>query len=425
MIMNYLKRIALVAFSAMAVFSLNSCSDDNGENDGSKLTAKEKEMRTAAQSYVNKTILPTYKLLAAATGELYDKLLDAKNKFAANPNSLTQEEIDDICSTFIQARAYYEESEAFLFGAATDFGIDPHIDTWPLDAHGLAAELTNKLHLDAMSGDEDDAIAYATGKLGQELLGFHGIEFIIFRNGQNRTVSALQNNEDHAAFKAINAQVTGKEELIYATAVAGDLRDKCWQLEVSWDENAPQTHKDRIEELELPTTVTGGRYSYGQNMCNAGNAGSSYETWQEVIGTILISGCQNISTEVAYKKIGNPYGNGESSDPNYIESPYSQRSFIDFRDNLISIRNSLYGGRPENRDESNSIMAFLKKHNATLATKMENDMNAAVQALEDCNNWLQGGFVNNTTDPLVGIAQDKIYILDEDLYTAGEWFARQ
>ena len=70
-------------------------------------------------------------------------------------------------------------------------------------------------------------------------------------------------------------------------------------------------------------------------------------------------------------------------------------------------------------------MAFLKKHNATLATKMENDMNAAIQALEDCNNRLQGGFVNNTTDPLVGIAQDKIYTLDEDLYTAGEWFARQ
>lgn len=37
----------------------------------------------------------------------------------------------------------YEESEAFLFGAATDFGIDPHIDTWPLDANGLATALSN------------------------------------------------------------------------------------------------------------------------------------------------------------------------------------------------------------------------------------------------------------------------------------------
>ena len=226
-------------------------------------------------------------------------------------------------------------------------------------------------------------------------------------------------------FKELNANVTGEEELIYATAVAGDLRDKCWQMEVAWDDNAPQEHKDRIAELDLPTTVTGGRYSYGQNMLNTGNAGSSYATWQEVMGTILISGCQNISTEVAYKKIGNPYGNGEEADPNYIESPYSQRSFYDFKDNIISIQNSLYGGRPEYRNENSSIMSYLKKYNPDLAEKMETDLNAAISALEDCQNQLVGGFVNNPTDPLVGIAQDKIYTLDDDLQKAGEWFARQ
>lgn len=425
MFKSYFKKAAFIAFGTVAAFSLTSCDDDDNGGGSTSLTAKEREMRTVAQVYVNKTVLSTYKLLAEATGDLYNKLLAAKNKFVNDPNSLTQAELDDICETFIDARAYYEESEAFLFGAATDFGIDPHIDTWPLDLHGLAMELTNKLHLEEMSGDEDAAIAFASGKLGQELLGFHGIEFIIFRNGKNRTVSALQNKEDHAVFKELNANVTGEEELIYATAVAGDLRDKCWQMEVAWDDNAPQEHKDRIAELDLPTTVTGGRYSYGQNMLNTGNAGSSYATWQEVMGTILISGCQNISTEVAYKKIGNPYGNGEESDPNYIESPYSQRSFYDFKDNIISIQNSLYGGRPEYRNENSSIMSYLKKYNPDLAEKMETDLNAAISALEDCQNQLVGGFVNNPTDPLVGIAQDKIYTLDDDLQKAGEWFARQ
>lgn len=425
MFKSYFKKAAFIAFGTVAAFSLTSCDDDDNGGGSTSLTAKEREMRTVAQVYVNKTVLPTYKLLAEATGDLYNKLLAAKNKFVNDPNSLTQAELDDICETFIDARAYYEESEAFLFGAATDFGVDPHIDTWPLDLHGLAMELTNKLHLEEMSGDEDAAIAFASGKLGQELLGFHGIEFIIFRNGKNRTVSALQNKEDHAVFKELNANVTGEEELIYATAVAGDLRDKCWQMEVAWDDNAPQEHKDRIAELDLPTTVTGGRYSYGQNMLNTGNAGSSYATWQEVMGTILISGCQNISTEVAYKKIGNPYGNGEEADPNYIESPYSQRSFYDFKDNIISIQNSLYGGRPEDRNENSSIMSYLKKYNPDLAEKMETDLNAAISALEDCQNQLVGGFVNNPTDPLVGIAQDKIYTLDDDLQKAGEWFARQ
>ena len=46
-------------------------------------------------------------------------------------------------SLFLQARQSWEESEAFLYGAATDFGIDPHIDTWPLDVEALATSLSN------------------------------------------------------------------------------------------------------------------------------------------------------------------------------------------------------------------------------------------------------------------------------------------
>lgn len=422
MFKDYFKKTTLAALSATAAISLVSCGDDDGNDNGGS-TAKEQEMERIAQAYVSNTVLPTYKLLAEATGDLYDKLAAVKNKFASDPGSVRQSEIDGICSAFLEARAYYEESEAFLFGAATDFGIDPHIDTWPLDLHGLAAELTNKIHLQQMSGDEDEAIAFASGKLGQELLGFHGIEFIIFRNGENRKADALRSDEDHEVFRELNASVMGAEELVYAAAVAGDLRDKCWQLEVAWDDNAPQRHKDRIEELGLPATMNGGS-SYGRNMLNTGTAGSSYATWQEVMGTILISGCRNISTEVAYKKIGNPYGNGEEADPNYIESPYSQRSFHDFAGNIASIQNTLYGGRPENRSADN-IMAYLKNNNPSLAGKIETDMNAAISALEDCQNQLAGGFVSNPKHPLVGVAQDKIYTLDDDLQKAGDWFARQ
>lgn len=86
------------------------------------------------------------------------------------------------------------KSEAFLFGAATDFGIDPHIDTWPLDLEGLATELKNTDKVANMDGE--DGISYAANKLGQELLGFHGIEFIIFRDGANRKIEKLRGVED-------------------------------------------------------------------------------------------------------------------------------------------------------------------------------------------------------------------------------------
>ena len=209
--------------------------------------------------------------------------------------------------------------------------------------------------------------------------------------------------------------------MIYATAVAGDLRDRCWQMEVSWNENAPQTHVDRVEELELPYTVNGGEKSYGQNMLLASKAGSTYATWAEVMSTILISCCQNISNEVANVKIGNPYS-GE--DVNYIESPYSHRSFIDFKDNIISIKNSLYGGREENRDESKSMMKYMKDHKYENATALENSLNEAISALENCQNSL-GSFVGHINDPLVGTAQTKVKALDTQLTLAGNWFATQ
>ena len=108
-------------------------------------------------------------------------------------------DVAEACDIFIQARANYETSEAFLFGAATDFGIDPHIDTWPLDLQGLAVALNNTTQIREMDSYADGHAgdpayytgdAYAGNKLGPELLGFHGIEFIIFRNGAPRPTCA-------------------------------------------------------------------------------------------------------------------------------------------------------------------------------------------------------------------------------------------
>lgn len=422
--MNILKKFpALLLCGAAFAFGFSSCSDDSGSNESSN--EKNELMRQVLTQYVNNTVYTTYAKLADETSNLYDKLKAAKNKMISDPNSLKQSDIDEICETFIKARAYYEESEGFLYGAATDFGVDPHIDTWPLAVSTLAGQLSNKNHMAIMSGDDDDAIAFAGSSLGQELLGFHGIEFIIFRNGANRKVADFLGEEQDQAFKSMNVHVTGKEELIYATAVAGDLRDRCWQLEVSWNENAPKAHADRVEELELPHTVSGGSYSYGKNMLEVGNAGSTYVTLQEAMVTIIKAGCENICNEVANVKIGNPYGNGKEPDPNYIESPYSQRSFIDFKDNILSIENSLYGGRSENRDLNKSIIHYMKVHNYSGLAKLESDLTAAIQAIETCQNNLKGGFVNNIKDPLVGKAQLAIQALDDDLNNAADWFAKQ
>jgi len=381
--------------------------DDNGKYDA--------DFEAIAKQYVGSTVNLTYSLLATETQKLYEDLLALKTKMKGGA-SASQSEIDDICAEFLLARGYYEESEAFLFGAATDFGIDPHIDTWPLDLQGLADALSNKTQMANLDAEnEDDAIAYAAGKLGQELLGFHGIEFVIFRDGKNREASAFNGNEGHATFK--NTGVTGLEEIIYATAVAGDLRDRCWQMEVSWNENAPAAHLKRVEDLEIPSRIQGNGYTYGQNFLSATKSGSTYATWIAAMRDIVNAGCMNICNEVANTKIGNPYS-GE--DPNYIESPYSQRSFYDFQGNIESIWDSLNGGREEKRNTSSSLLQFVQENNPAMAKSINDAYDASIKALKACQ-ALPGGFVNNTRASEVGIAQAAINNLNTELSKLDQW----
>lgn len=416
---KYFKLPVLLVMGILMTVTFSSCSDDDvTDSPNNTLSEKETLLKSASTDYVNDVIYPTYGNLATQTGLLYEQLNSVKEKFKADPSSVSQNDIDQICSTFLEARSYWEETEAFLYGAATDFGIDPHIDTWPLDLDGLVTELKNSDKI-AQLDNGNEGIAYAANKLGQELLGFHGIEFIIFRNGQNRDVNSLLGN-DPDLISSYGANISGREELIYATAVAGDLRDRCYQLNVAWNPDAPQEQKTRvIDECELQYTVGSGQLTYGENMLIAGQAGSTYTTWRQVASTILTSGCQNISNEVYSQKMGNAY-NG--SDPNYIESPYSHRSFYDFKDNILSIQHSLYGNVDNDLTKDNSLMGYLKKYNPTIASELETSLQEAFNALDAC---IATGveFGDNPTADYVKTAIDAIQNLDSNLSRASQWIA--
>ena len=290
----------LFKFSLVLAAAASCLAACNKNDDPYGLSTEEQEMKEIVHQYVPQAVYATYGDLAKESNELYELLSAASRKGVA---SLTQGELDAICAKFLQARQSWEESEAFLYGAATDFGIDPHIDTWPLDVEALATSLSNAEQVAALEGE--DGIAYAAAKLGQELLGFHGIEFILFRDGANRKVEKLRSNEDHVAFAG--KTVTGAQELVYATAVAGDLRDNCYRLCVSWNSAAPAAYKARCEELEVAVTLTGSDKTYGENMLNAAEIGSTYSTWQETLSSILLAGCSNICNEVANVKMGNAH----------------------------------------------------------------------------------------------------------------------
>lgn len=398
----------LLAVPALCA-TLAACEKNNSSEAG--LTANQKKMAAAVGNYVPQVVYSTYKGLADESEKLYQALSAASEK---GVKSLKQSELDEICTTFLNARRYWEQSEAFLYGPATTFGIDPHIDTWPLDAEALATALSNADQVAMLKGE--DGIAYAGAKLGQELLGFHGIEFIIFREGKNRTVAALQSKENDEAFTKYN--VTGEQELIYATAVAGDLRDNCYRLYASWNPDAEKQYTDRMEGIEAETEING--KVYGANILGAAQLGSSFETWEEVLSTILTGGCSNICAEVADVKMGNA-NSGE--DVNYIESPYSEKSFQDFIDNILSIQYTLYGGLGADKPAEKSILNLLKELGYADAAAIETGIGSAIQALKTCQG--KGAFVKIYADQSVQDAMEAVSALDEQLNKAAEWIARQ
>lgn len=380
-----------IALGVITAFNFASCDDNNGSGDGIS-SEKDKAFEAIATQYVNNTVVITYKSLADNTEQLADKL-------AALKTAKTDANVKTVCDIFLAARAQWELSEAFLFGAASDFGIDPHIDSWPLDLNGLLDELTNKKHIEAMAAAGGDE--WAGAKLGPDLLGFHGIEYIIFKDGAPRPAS----------------EITG-DQLIYSTAVAGDLRNKCFQLEAAWGGEKGTTagrYTRVVDELELKVNVNDAEYSYGENMKNAGQAGSTYKTWTAAVQAI-VDGCKTIADEVGASKIGKPH-TGE--DKNYIESPYSHQSITDFYDNIRSIENAYMGGVEGKR--GSSLHDYLAETNAAL----DKQVTEAIANAKSKIKAMKAPFVENYTDPSCQSAMDACKALDDVLTQAKAELAKE
>ena len=395
-----MKKTVYLAAAALAIAGLAAC-DQNSGDDLDPVDGVDARFMAIADRFVNHTVIPTYTSLSDYTDQLV-KDLEALKK------DVTQANIDKACETFLTARAYWEKSEAFLWGAATDFGIDPHIDTWPLDLTGLKEALTNQAQINGLSGEDGDV--YAGEKLGPTLLGFHGIEYVLFWEGDHRTADWFaEGNTDNG--------VKCSDYLTYAVAVAGDLRNKCWQMEIAWagESHNPDRYAKVNDELELPLTMTGGA-SYGDNLLNAGKAGSSCRNAVAAMQWI-IEGCNTIADEVASQKIGMVYS-GE--DENYVESPYSYMSIVDFEDNMISIENVWNGGVEGDYDSVNSLSAYFKEVNPDLEKRISDAIDNAIAKIKA----IPEPFIKNFQNANCGAAIEAIQELDTALSTAINELAR-
>lgn len=142
------------------------------------MSGNDEMLDAIVESYVDEVVVPTYRNLVSCN----NALRDAVNQLARNPSDAA---FESACDAWLEAREPWEKSEAFLFGPVDQLGLDPNMDSWPLDQNAIVQNLNTGSFddLDWSDGDSDDVIEAA-----QNLRGFHTLEFLLFKDGQPRRI---------------------------------------------------------------------------------------------------------------------------------------------------------------------------------------------------------------------------------------------
>lgn len=139
----------------------------------------EATLQAIINNYVDNVVVPTYKNLKDQNAILYQTV----NAFVANPSN---DGFEACATAWMNARQPWETSEAFLFGPVATFGLDPNMDSWPLDQTAIVDIMKSQKWNSLVWADGDDD---AKVESAQNVRGFHTLEFLIFKNGQPRTIS--------------------------------------------------------------------------------------------------------------------------------------------------------------------------------------------------------------------------------------------
>lgn len=142
--------------------------------------AEDAELDQIVQTYVDQVVLPTYADLVTRTAELKQSIVTLSNQ----PSTATFKAAAD---KWIEAREPWETSEAFLFGPVADLGLDPNMDSWPLDVDAIkevmeSGKIEELIKWEGEYDEENEDIEAV-----QNVRGFHTLEFLLFKDGKART----------------------------------------------------------------------------------------------------------------------------------------------------------------------------------------------------------------------------------------------
>lgn len=298
-------------------------------------------------------ILKTYE-------DLKDKAADLQAACATLQNTPSLANLQIARAAWVAARAPWEQSEGFLFGPVDQEGLDPSLDSWPVNVTDLNNVLAsgNAITPTFLSNQEGT------------LKGFHTIEYLLWgTNGQKQV----------GAFTA--------REFEYLAACAAVLASDAAQLFSLWD-------------------LSDGKYV--SNLVNAGASSSIYVSQKAALEE-MTNGLIVIADEVGNGKINEPLA---TQDLTLEESRFSANSKADFADNIRSIRN-IYLGMYLNFGDQKGISDIISERDAALDTQIKTQIDEAIAAIIAIPGTFSDAVINNQA--AVTTAQTKVRTLQETL----------
>ncbi len=274
----------------------------------------------------------------------------------ANLSIGDETELTAVKNAWMATRAPWEKSEGFLYGPVDSEGIDPAIDSWPVNVNDINNILSSS-----------SAITSNLLENNNEARGFHTIEYFVWGLNGNKAAADLT-----------------AREIEYLTAAAQNLQSKTQQLYEGW--NASQGN-------------------YGNNFITAGQSGNLLYTSQKAALTEFVDGIITIADEVANGKIETPLnGNAGGAMPEAEESRFSNNSKLDFANNIRSIQNIYLGDY--NGIDGKGLTDVVVLSNTTLDATIKAKISEAIAAIEAIPGTFTSGITNNRAE--VQNAQTKV-----------------
>ena len=166
----------------------------------SQVTPTKQEISSAL---VNQVVLPSYQKLVAATEDLKKDL----NKLAQDP---TDANLESARKQWKATRKTWEITETWAYGPAETDDFDPNLDDWPVSKKELAQAL-----------DESDFSKSTFADLDTTGRGFHGIEYVLFGNG-DQAAEATSMTAQQLAYLQIAGEDLVQNAKGLLTAWSGD-----------------------------------------------------------------------------------------------------------------------------------------------------------------------------------------------------------